>query len=102
MQTINKQRLWIENSTEPLVHLSKIQVSSHQAKMKSNKSMRNHKIQFPINVKIIFSQCDICEKAYETPESEINNTTSAIPEEELEQREPLLLLCDSCRQVLEI
>jgi hypothetical protein len=52
--------------------------------------------------KMIFSRCDICEKAYEAPETEIYSPTSAVPEEELEQREPLLVICDSCRQELEL
>jgi hypothetical protein len=67
-----------------------------------NMPMRNNKVQFPVNIKIIFSRCDICERGYEAPENETNNPTSAIPEEELEQWEPLLLLCDSCRQELEV
>jgi hypothetical protein len=37
---------------------------------------------------MIFSRCDICEKAYEAPETEIYNPTSTVQEEELEQREP--------------
>jgi uncharacterized CHY-type Zn-finger protein len=64
--------------------------------------MQDHNVPFPTDVKVIFSRCDICEKPYEAPESEINNPTSAISEEELEQREPLLLLCDSCRRELEL
>ena len=64
--------------------------------------MQNDKVPFPMDIKIIFSRCDICEKTYEAPETEINNPTSAISEEELEQQEPLLLLCDSCRQELEV
>jgi hypothetical protein len=38
--------------------------------------------------KMIFSLCDICEKAYEAPETEIYDPTSAVAEEELEQQEP--------------
>ena len=50
----------------------------------------------------VFSRCDICEKPYLAPESEINNPTSAVSEEELEEQVPLLLLCDSCREKLEV
>lgn len=51
---------------------------------------------------MVFSRCDICGKQYEAPESEINNPTGAISEEELEEQVPLLLLCDSCREKLEV
>lgn len=51
---------------------------------------------------MVFSRCDICEKEYFAPESEMNNPTSAISEEELEDQVPLLLLCDSCRKRLEL
>ena len=50
----------------------------------------------------VFSRCDICEKSYLAPGSEINNPTSAVSEEELEELVPLLLLCDSCREKLEV
>ena len=50
--------------------------------------------------KMIFSRCD--KKAYEAPETEIYNPTSAVAGEELEQREPLLVICVSCRQELEL
>ena len=39
---------------------------------------------------------------YLAPESEINNPTSAISEEELEEQVPILLLCDSCHEKLEV
>ena len=52
--------------------------------------------------KMIFSRCDICEKAYEAPGTEIYDPTSAVAEEELEQREPLLVICVSCRHELEL
>ena len=45
----------------------------------------------PINTKLIFSRCDICEKPYKAYESEVRNPTSAISEDELEQQVPLLL-----------
>ena len=51
---------------------------------------------------LVFSRCDICGKQYEAPENQINNPTSAISEEELEDQVPLLLLCDSCRKRLEL
>jgi uncharacterized CHY-type Zn-finger protein len=51
---------------------------------------------------LVFSRCDLCEKHYEAHESEMTNPTSAISEEELEQQVPLLLLCDSCREKLEV
>jgi len=56
----------------------------------------------PIAAKLTFSRRDICGKPYEASESEINNPTSAISEEEIEQQVPLLLLCDSCREKLEV
>lgn len=52
--------------------------------------------------KMIFSRCDICEKGIRGPETEIYNPTSAVAGEELEQREPLLVICVSCRQELEL
>ncbi len=54
------------------------------------------------NSPLIFSRCDICGKQYEAPESEMNNPTSAISEEELEEQVPLLLLCDPCREELDV
>jgi hypothetical protein len=56
----------------------------------------------PTEVKLTFSRCDICEKPYEAYESEIENPTSAISEEELEEQVPLLLLCDPCREELDV
>jgi len=56
----------------------------------------------PTEVKLTFSRCDICEKSYEAYESEIKNPTSAISEEELEEQVPLLLLCDPCREKLDV
>ena len=51
---------------------------------------------------MVFTRCDICDKDYLAPESQIDNPTSAISEEELEEQMPLLLLCDSCRKKLEV
>jgi hypothetical protein len=56
----------------------------------------------PIKAKSTFSRCDICEKPYLAHENEISNPTSAVSEEELNQQIPLLLLCDSCREELEV
>ena len=56
----------------------------------------------PTEAKLTFSRCDICEKPYEAYESEIKNPTSAISEEELEEQVPLLLLCDPCREELDV
>jgi len=53
----------------------------------------------PTEVKLTFSRCDICEKSYEAYEIE---PTSAISEEELEEQVPLLLLCDPCREKLDV
>ena len=53
----------------------------------------------PTGAKLTFSRCDTCEKPYE---SEIENPTSAISEEELEEQVPLLLLCDPCREELDV
>ena len=39
---------------------------------------------------MVFSRCDICGKQYEAQESETNNPTSAISEEELKEQVPLL------------
>ncbi len=52
--------------------------------------------------KLTFSRCEISEKPYEAYESEISNPTSAISEDELEHKVPLLLLCDPCREELEV
>jgi len=65
-------------------------------------SMEDLWVPVPTGVKLTFSRCDICEKPYEAHESEISNPTSAISEEELKQQVPLLLLCDSCREELEV
>lgn len=56
----------------------------------------------PTEAKLTFSRCDLCEKPYEAYESEIENPTSAISEEELEEQVPLLLLCDPCREELDV
>jgi uncharacterized protein with PIN domain len=56
---------------------------------------------FPKN-RMVFSRCDICEKAFQALETEIFDSTSAIPEEVLEQREPIIVICNSCRQELEL
>ncbi len=65
--------------------------------------MQNESVPFAIDEKVkVFSRCDICEKSYDAYESEISNPTSAISEEELQLQQPLLLLCGSCRQELEI
>ena len=56
----------------------------------------------PTEPKLTFSRCDMCEKPYEAYESEIENPTSAISEEELEEQVPLLLLCDPCREELDV
>ena len=41
---------------------------------------------------MVFTRCDICDKDYLAPESQINNPTSAISEEELEEQ----VHCFSC------
>ncbi len=56
----------------------------------------------PTEAKLTFSRCDMCEKPYEAYESEIENPTSAISEEELVEQVPLLLLCDPCREELDV
>ena len=53
-------------------------------------------------VRFVFSRYDLCEKGYEAPENEVNIPTSAVPEEDLQHREPQLLLCDSCRRELHL
>jgi len=52
----------------------------------------------PTDVKLAFSRYDIFEKSYDEYETKISNPTSAVSEEELQQQEPLLLLCESCSQ----
>ena len=59
-------------------------------------------VPIPTEAKLTFSRCDLCEKPYEAYESEIENPTSAISEEELEEQVPLLLLCDPCREELDV
>ena len=51
---------------------------------------------------MVFPRCDIWGKQYKAPKSEINNPTSAISEEELNEQVPLILLCYSCREKLEL
>lgn len=58
--------------------------------------------QIPTGIKLVFSRCDICEKPYDEDETKIGNATREHSEEDLQQQEPILLLCDLCRQDLDI
>jgi hypothetical protein len=52
--------------------------------------------------KLVFSRCDICEREYGEEEMKIKNAMGESSSEYSEGNEPLLLLCDLCRQGLEI
>ena len=55
--------------------------------------------QIPTDVKLVFSRCDICEKEYREEEMKLKNAMGEYSED---LDEPLLLLCDLCRQRLEV
>jgi hypothetical protein len=57
--------------------------------------------QIPTDIKLVFSRCDICEKEYGEEEMNLKNAMGEYSEDS-EENEPLLLLCDLCRQSLEI
>ena len=58
--------------------------------------------QIPAGAKLVFSRCDICEREYEEEEMKLKNAMGEYSEEDLEGNEPLLLVCDQCRQGFEI
>ncbi len=62
--------------------------------------MQDIGIPVPNDGELTFTRCDICDEAYKAHECEISNPTSAVPQAELDQQEPLLLLCSPCREVL--
>jgi hypothetical protein len=64
--------------------------------------MQDTSAQIPADTKLVFSRCDICEKEYGEDEMKLKNAMGDYSEEELEGNEPLLLLCELCRQSLEI
>ena len=51
--------------------------------------------------KLVFSRCDICEKEYGEEEMKLKNAMGEYSEDS-EENEPLLLLCDLCRQSLQV
>ena len=63
--------------------------------------MQDTSVQIPTGIKLVFSRCDICERPYEEEEMKLKNATEEYSKEDMGQNEPLLLLCDSCRQTLE-
>jgi len=64
--------------------------------------MEDTSIHIPADVKLAFSRCDIYEEPYDEYETKIRNATSEYSDEDLQRQEPLLLICDSCRQRLDI
>jgi hypothetical protein len=64
--------------------------------------MQDTSAQNPAGTKLVFSRCDICEREYGEEEMKLKNAMGEYSEEDLEGNEPLLLLCDLCRQGLEI
>jgi hypothetical protein len=64
--------------------------------------MQDTGVQIPAGTKLVFSRCDICEKEYGEDEMKLKNAMGEYSEEDLEGNEPLLLLCDLCRQSLEV
>ena len=57
--------------------------------------------QIPTDIKLVFSRCDICEKEYGEEEMKLKNATGEHSEDS-EGNEPLILLCNICRQSLEV
>ena len=57
--------------------------------------------QIPTGIKLVFSRCDICEKEYGEEEIKLKNAMGEYSEDS-EGNEPLLLLCDPCREGLEV
>jgi hypothetical protein len=64
--------------------------------------MQDTSEQIPHDIKFVFSRYDICEKEYGEEEMKLKNAMGEYSEEDLDGNEPLLLLCDSCRQGLRI
>ena len=64
--------------------------------------MKDTSEQIPAGTKLVFSRCDICEREYGEEKMKLKNVMGEYSEEDLEGNEPLLLLCDLCRQGLEI
>ena len=63
--------------------------------------MQDTSEQIPAGTKLVFSRCDICEREYGEEEMKLKNAMGEYSED-FEGSEPLLLLCDLCRQGLEI
>jgi hypothetical protein len=66
------------------------------------RSVKDRRVPNLTDAKLSFLQCDICGKPYNSDETKLSYPTSAVPEEELQQQEPILLLCDPCRQELDV
>ena len=64
--------------------------------------MQDASEQIPAGSKTGIFRCDICEREYGEEEMKLKNAMGEYSEEDLEGNEPLLLLCDLCRQGLEI
>ena len=62
--------------------------------------MQDTSEQIPAGTKLVFSRCDICEREYGEEEMKLKIAMGEYSEED--GSEPLLLLCDLCRQGLEI
>jgi len=58
------------------------------------RSVKDRRVPNPTDAKLSFLQCDICGKPYNSDETKLSYPTSAVPEEELQHQEPILLLCD--------
>lgn len=57
--------------------------------------------QIPRGIKLVFSRCDICENEYGEEEMKLKNAMGEYSEDS-DGNEPLILLCDLCRQSLEV
>ena len=63
--------------------------------------MQDTSEQIPAGTKLVFSRCDICEIEYGEEEMKLKNAMDEYSEDS-EENEPLLLLCDLCRQSLQV
>jgi hypothetical protein len=63
--------------------------------------MQDTSEQIPAGTKLVFSRCDICEIEYGEGEMKLKNAMGEYSEDS-EENEPLLLLCDLCRQSLQV
>ena len=63
--------------------------------------MQDTSQEVPTATKLVFSRCDICEREYGEEEMKLKNAMDEYSEDS-EENEPLLLLCDLCRQSLQV